>query len=236
MATTQYNYVDEIGLEYVLIKIYRNIELMLNNYNPDAENVNFDNTTANLTLSKNTIQDAIEALKTLTDNKVDKDGNKVLSTYDFDNTYKDMLDGLATTLADYAALSGATFTGAITLPAVASGTNDNTAATTAFVASSISDAIQGITGISFDGPYADYATLVSTVTSPKNGVIYLVNNSGSAPNVNDEYFWDGAKFEKFGSTAADLTSCVKHAEMHAITTTEIDTILTRAGYTVSASV
>ena len=41
-----------------------------------------------------------KAIKDVIDTKVDKDGNKVLSTYDFNATYKNALDGLGQTIAN----------------------------------------------------------------------------------------------------------------------------------------
>lgn len=96
--------------------------------------------------------------------------------------------------------------------------------TTTEMNKAISDAVAGITGISFDGPYADYATLVATVTNPKNGVIYLVRNSGSAPNATDEYFWNGTSFEKFGTTDIDLSGYVKKDDIAELSTTEVQAV------------
>lgn len=79
----------------------------------------------------------------------------------------------------------------------------------------IEDAIKDVTGISFDGPYESYEELVATVTTPKVGVIYLVKNAGTDHNVMDEYFWRASesKFEKFGSTAADLSNYIQKSEL-----------------------
>lgn len=146
---------------------------------------------------------------------VKKVQGKDLSTNDFDNTYKQILDNIETT---YAKLNGPAFTGTPTAPTASSGTNTTQLATTAFVM----DAVSKVTGISFDGPYANYADLVARVTNPKPGVIYLVSNSGTIPNANDEYFWNGTSFELFGTTAIDLSGYVKTTDLVEITAEEVE--------------
>lgn len=132
---------------------------------------------------------------------------KDLSTNDFTDAYKTILDNITTT---YAPIDSPALTGNPTAPTQTSGDNSTKIATTAFVV----DAMSKVTGISFDGPYTSYADLVAKVTSPKNGVIYLVtNSSGTAPNVSDEYFWNGTSFELFGSTSVDLTGYVKTTDL-----------------------
>lgn len=121
---------------------------------------------------------------------------KQLSTEDFTTALKDKLDGMDLSLYS----------------------------TTVDMNKAISDAIAGVTGISFDGPYASYADMVARVTTPKTGVIYLVNNGGTDPNVNDEYFWKASesKFEKFGSTAVDLSGYVKTTDLVEIPATDVE--------------
>lgn len=223
-----FDYVDKIGLYYALGKIKAELQ---------AKYIDYDDTNTSLGTNINTIQKAIESLSTsigtintTLPDKVDVEAGKGLSTNDFDDAYKQMLDGLATTLANYALLSGATFTGAVTLPTVAASTNDNTAATTAYVTSAIATALAGVTGISFDGPYTSYQDMVDSVTDPKTGVIYLVNNSGTNPNAKDEYFYKDGSFELFGSTAMTLDGYVKEAQLVAVTTAEIKTEMKTLGY------
>lgn len=40
----------------------------------------------------------------------------------------------------------------------------------------------------------------------ESGIIYLISNSGTAPNVYDEYIWVNNNFEKIGSTEIDLSN------------------------------
>ena len=187
---------------------------------------------------------------------VAKDGSKVLSDYNFSKELKDKLDGIAdgatrvildavvsTTsengvtskgianeLAKYAALAGAEFTGAVKVPTAAAATNDTTVATTAYVTSAISVALGQVVGIKFDGPYDDYNDLITKVPTGAAGTIYLVKNSGSVPNANDEYFWKDGHYELFGSTAIDLKNYVQFTDLVAITTAEIDKMFTDAGF------
>ena len=84
----------------------------------------------------------------------------------------------------------------------------------------IQDAIGSITGLSFE--------IVQTLpTTGVAGVIYLVPNSGTAPNIYDEYIWisSTSKFEKIGTTDVDLSGYVQSSEMVTITNAEIDTIV-----------
>lgn len=187
---------------------------------------------------------------------VAKDGSKVLSDYNFSKELKDKLDGIAdgatrvildaavsatsengvtskgiaNELAKYAALAGAEFTGAVKVPTAAAATNDTTVATTAYVTSAISVALGQVVGIKFDGPYDDYNDLITKVPIGAAGTIYLVKNSGSVPNANDEYFWKDGHYELFGSTAIDLKNYVQFTDLVAITTAEIDKMFTNAGF------
>lgn len=84
----------------------------------------------------------------------------------------------------------------------------------------IQDAISGITGISFE--------IVQTLPATgATGTIYLVPNSGSTPNIYDEYIWiaSSSSFEKIGTTDVDLSGYVQSSEMVSITNAEIDTIV-----------
>ena len=85
------------------------------------------------------------------------------------------------------------------------------------VSALINSAVSGITGISFE-------IVGSLPTTGKAGVIYLLSNSGTAPNVYDEYIWLNTKFEKIGTTAVDLSGYVQASEIVAITNAEIDAI------------
>ena len=81
----------------------------------------------------------------------------------------------------------------------------------------IQDALADITGI-------DFQVVQELPQTGVKGVIYLVSNSGTAPNVYDEYIWVNNTFEKIGTTAVDLSGYVQAVEMHALTNSEIDTI------------
>ena len=66
-----------------------------------------------------------------------------------------------------------------------------------------------------------------------NGVIYLVPNSGSAPNVYDEYIWytdssttpSTSGYEKIGTTELDLSGYVQKTDIHLLTNNEITDIV-----------
>lgn len=116
-------------------------------------------------------------------------------------------------------LNGAIKNG-VTATTQTAGDNSTKVATTAFVKTAVDNAIAGVTGIEFE--------IVTTLpTTGKTGTIYLVSNSGTAPNIYDEYIWiaSTSKFEKIGTTDVDLSGYVQASEMVAITNAEIDTIV-----------
>lgn len=151
---------------------------------------------------------------------------KGLSTEDFTTALKTKLEGMDP--LTYALLTGGTFTGAIYAPTPDSGTNTTRVATTAFVNTAIAAAIEDITGISFDGPYASLAALQAAHPTGENGVIYLVSNSGSAPNVSDEYFWNvsSSSYELFGTTTADLTNYLQDSDVAEMSAADVQAIWT----------
>lgn len=63
----------------------------------------------------------------------------------------------------------------------------------------------------------------------QSNIIYLLANSGTAPNIYDEYVWINNAYEKIGSTAIDLSNywtstSGESNSLIAITTAEIDTL------------
>lgn len=86
----------------------------------------------------------------------------------------------------------------------------------------IADAISDITSF-------EYQIVQSLPATGEKGVIYLVPNSGSSPNVYDEYVWitsgSSGSFEMIGTTAVDLTDYMKKTDMVAITNAEIDVVV-----------
>lgn len=84
----------------------------------------------------------------------------------------------------------------------------------------INDAIGSVTGISYE--------IVQTLPQTGSiGIIYLLSNSGTSPNVYDEYIWlaNSSSFEKIGTTDVDLSGYVQSSEMVTITNAEIDAIV-----------
>lgn len=82
------------------------------------------------------------------------------------------------------------------IPAAASSVNKLMDA--AAVNAAIASAVAGITGFS-------YEIVQALPASGEAGVIYLLSNSGSTPNIYDEYIWIGTGFEKIGTTEVDLS-------------------------------
>ncbi len=85
------------------------------------------------------------------------------------------------------------------------------------VSSAIASAIANIQGIS-------YSIVESLPGTGEAGVIYLVSNSGTNPNIYDEYIYVNNAFEKIGTTEVDLSGYVQNTDLVAISNSEIDTI------------
>ena len=93
----------------------------------------------------------------------------------------------------------------------------------------IQTALAGFERISFQkvNSYGDLPVI------GQNGVIYLVPNSGTTPNIYDEYIWytDSSTtpatsgYEKIGTTAVDLSGYVQYTDISLITNQEIATIV-----------
>ena len=114
-------------------------------------------------------------------------------------------------------LASPTFTGTPKAPTATAGTKTTQIATTAFVDTAITNALAGITGIT-------YEVVTSLPTTGQAGVIYLVAHSHGTSDIYDEYIWVNSKFEKIGNTDIDLSDYMKTTDMVAITTAEIDTL------------
>lgn len=106
-----------------------------------------------------------------------------------------------------------------TVPTASAGDNSTKIATTAFVTNAINNAIGGVTGIT----YEVVQTLPATGAV---GTIYLISNSGTNPNIYDEYIYVNNGFEKIGTTDVDLTNYWSKTELIVIPNTTIDYIVT----------
>lgn len=175
------------------------------NYVTDASYVHTDN---NLTDTLLTKLNGIEAGATkttvdsaLSDSSANPVQNKVINT----------------ALAAKAPLASPTFTGTPKAPTATAGTNTTQIATTEFVSTAITNAIAGVTSIT-------YRVVTTLPASGENGVIYLVAHSHGTQDVYDEYIWAGSSFEKLGNTDIDLSGYMLKTDMVAITTSEIDAL------------
>lgn len=88
-----------------------------------------------------------------------------------------------------------------------------------YTKSTVDDMISGITSISFE-------VVTSLPATGTNGVIYLISNGGTSPNVYDEYIWvaSSSSFEKIGSTSVDLSGYWSKTDLVEATNAEIDTL------------
>lgn len=156
------------------------------------------------------------------------DANYVHTDNNYTTTDKNKLAGIASgaevnVQSDWAVTSNSSDAFIKNKPTkVSDFTNDSNFQTQAQVQQAINDAIGQITGLSFE----IVQTLPATGTA---GTIYLVPNSGSAPNIYDEYVWvtsgGSGSFEKIGTTDVDLSGYVQYSNLVAITNAEIDTIV-----------
>lgn len=178
---------------------------------------------------------------------------KGLSEEDFTSTLKAKLDGIAAgaeenvqsnwnesdsssdafilnkpDLTVLAPLASPAFTGTPTAPTPTAGDNSTKVSTTAFVTAAIATAISGITGIQFDADttglgYTSLTDLQTKHPTGAAGTIYLVQNSGSATNTKDEYFWDSnsSSYELFGTTAIDLSNYLQTTDVVEVSQAEV---------------
>lgn len=130
----------------------------------------------------------------------------------------ELISDVSTGIGDLAPKASPMFTGTPTAPTATAGTNNTQIATTAFVTSAVATAIGGITGIS-------YEIVASLPATGDAGVIYLLANSGTSPNIYDEYIYVNNAFEKIGTTEVDLSGYVQTSDLVAITNAQIDTIV-----------
>lgn len=120
-------------------------------------------------------------------------------------------------LKNYAALTGAEFTGVVKVPTATEGTNDTTVANTAFVTAAILKAIGSVVGIKFE-------KVTVLPAEGKLGVIYLVPKATpGTSNVYTEWYWDddAKKFEILGDTTVDLSNYLMIDDVEELATTEI---------------
>lgn len=100
--------------------------------------------------------------------------------------------------------------------------NDKGYQTASQVNTLIGNAIADIEGIS-------YQVVTSLPSTGEVGVIYLVSNSGSNPNIYDEYIYANGKFEKIGTTDVDLTNYALKSQIP----TKVSQLTNDSGYLTS---
>lgn len=118
-------------------------------------------------------------------------------------------------------IASPTFTGTPKAPTANAGTNNTQIATTAFVGTAITNALSGITGISFE-------FVQSLPATGQTGTFYFVPDaSGSGTNNFIEYVWNSNanKFEEIGKPSVDLSGYMRSADYPLITEAEIDEII-----------
>lgn len=96
--------------------------------------------------------------------------------------------------------------------------NDEGFQTASEVQSSINNALADITGV-------DYEVVDSLPETGEKGIIYLVPNGGSNPNIYDEYIYANDVFEKIGTTEVDLSNYWNRNNLRPMTNAEIEAII-----------
>lgn len=94
-----------------------------------------------------------------------------------------------------------------------------TAQMNAAILKAVNDGLATVTSIKFEKPANGQLPATG-----QNGVIYLIPNGGAGKNTSDEYFWDGTKFELFGTTEVDLTDYVTYDDLTEVETTELKAV------------
>lgn len=121
-------------------------------------------------------------------------------------------DGSVTTSLTVKTLSNSSYR----VPAYSTSiTKDGQVTTKKYVDDTIASAIGGITGVEFNTSYTTYASLPTTGES---GVIYLIPNGGSTPNIYDEYIYASGSYEKIGTTETDLSGYAKTSDLATVAT------------------
>ena len=96
-------------------------------------------------------------------------------------------------------------------------TNDSGYQNASQVSSAIASAVGEITSFEFE--------IVQTLpASGEAGVVYLVPNSGTTPNIYDEYIWVNNEFEKIGTTDIDLSGYATTQDLEDGLATKADAI------------
>lgn len=94
--------------------------------------------------------------------------------------------------------------------------------TNAYTKTEVDDAITSAIG---DVTQISYSIVTELPETGEAGVIYLISNGGSNPNIYDEYIYANSAFEKIGTTDVDLSGYLKTTDVVSITNAEIDTIV-----------
>lgn len=130
------------------------------------------------------------------------------------------ISGLTSSLSNKASLSGAAFTGAITVQAPTADTNP---ATKRYV----DDAINGVTQIDFQ-VVANYEALPEP---GEKGTIYLVpqTQSSSEDDIYDEYIYVTDRYEHIGSTSVDLSDYATNSAVQSSINTALDSLFAITG-------
>ena len=113
------------------------------------------------------------------------------------------------------------FTGTPTAPTATAGTNTTQIATTEFVSTAVTNAMAGVTSIS-------YSVLGANEDFPQTGtagVIYLKPNSGASGNSYDEYIWVNNTYELLSKKELDLSNYWNGTNLVAMTNNDIDSIV-----------
>lgn len=94
-------------------------------------------------------------------------------------------------------------------------TNGFQVTTKDYVDGAIASAVGDITGVEFNTSYTTYESLP---VFGESGVIYLIPNNGSTPNIYDEYIYASGSYEKIGTTETDLSEYAKTSDLAAVAT------------------
>lgn len=218
------NYVDKAGITYVIGRIKTllsgkvNVEsgkgLSTNDYTTAEKNKLAGIATGANKYTLPVAGSSLGGVKSGTDITVDSSGNVSVNDNSHGHTTSNV-SGLDTALSAKAPLASPTLTGTPKAPTPTAGNSSTQIATTAFVMNAVAGAVGGVTSIS-------YEVVSSLPATGETGKIYLMSNSGTSPNIYDEYLYISGSFEKIGTTEIDLSGYMLSSDMVPISNTEID--------------
>lgn len=196
-----YNYLDETGLLYLLVRLKAALDAGWV-AKDGSKQLSDENFTTALKSKLDGIQPSASAVSW---SQVQQTGTKI-ATITINGTDTDV----------YVAPGQS-----ITVDTQMSNTSEN-AVQNKVIKSYVDDAVASVVGVEF-------RKVNSLPVTGENGVIYLLPKSGTQPsgNIYEEWIWisSDSSYEKIGETSIDLSGYVQYTDLADITNSDIDTMM-----------